>query len=649
MKKIVSLMLSVLCMLALSAYAAPRAYAADDDRQDKTTPSGIAYSGIGDSVDGFMAERADGIASCVTAVFDGDSVIFEGYYGCSDIENNVKADRDTVYEWGSCSKLLVWTAVMQQWERGNIDLDADIREYLPDGFLTKLKYPEEKITMINLMCHNAGFQESFYEDQQCGRGELFDSLEEAVRACECRQAYHVGEHTAYSNWGSALAAYIVERVSGEDYVSYVHENIFAPLGMEHTSIDPRVEDNEWVEKQREQLRCYERYADSSYNRDLGECRCWLQLFPAGSAIGTLGDFTAFAQAFVKDDCPLFEHASTRDEMFGPTSYYGDSDIAKNRHGMWTSEYKVQVMGHGGNTAGCTANMVFDPESGLGVAVMAAEPGETAFCYGIPGLLYGDMTDREEFRNTSADNTGEDASEDADISGTYIAKRSIVEGAGSFMQYTGGVMPLAKNEDGSYSIKLFGIPMGGDANLRRISGNMYIFDNNGMIVFMYGSRTADGSYMLEMETTDYVASKAAPFALIAVVGFILFGIACVITLLVKLIAAAVRKARGKSKRYTLAEKRITLQQTLYGVSGVVLLMFMAMASPGRRFTVLSGIAAAVLAVLSLVNGCALCYNAVRTGKEIRGKSVKAKNIVWAVLAAAFTVFFVVFRFYNFWTL
>ena len=94
---------------------------------------------------------------------------------------------------------------MQQCERGNIDLDTDIRAYLPEGFLTKLQYEDEKITMKNLMSHNAGFQESFYEKQDgCREDELYDTLEEAVKACECYQAYHVGEFTAYSNWGTAF-------------------------------------------------------------------------------------------------------------------------------------------------------------------------------------------------------------------------------------------------------------------------------------------------------------------------------------------------------------------------------------------------------------------------------------------------------------
>lgn len=242
----------------------------------KQTPSGIAHADIGSGIDSFISEREAGLASCVVSVFDADGVIHNGYYGYADIENGIPTDADTIYEWASCSKLLVWGAVMQQWERGNLDLDADIRTYLPEGFLTKLQYPDEKITMLNLMNHNAGFQESFYENQLAGPDDLYGSLEEAVRSCECYQTYHVGEYTAYSNWSTALAAYIVERTSGMDYVTYVNENIFAPLGMEHTSIHPLQADNPWVATQRSKLKYYSRYGEPAYNEDYGEYRSWVQ-------------------------------------------------------------------------------------------------------------------------------------------------------------------------------------------------------------------------------------------------------------------------------------------------------------------------------------------------------------------------------------
>lgn len=103
------------------------------------TPSGIPYDEICARIDAYIAEREAGLASCAVSVYDADGVRFTGCYGFADIENGVKADEETVYEWGSNSKLLVWVSVMQLWERGQLDLQADIRNYLPALFLTKLR------------------------------------------------------------------------------------------------------------------------------------------------------------------------------------------------------------------------------------------------------------------------------------------------------------------------------------------------------------------------------------------------------------------------------------------------------------------------------------------------------------------------------
>jgi CubicO group peptidase (beta-lactamase class C family) len=65
-----------------------------------------------------------------------------------------------------------------------------------------------------------------------------------------------GKVVAYSNWGSALAAYIVERVSGQSFDEYVHEHIFAPLGMEHTALNATLSDNEWVAKKHAEQKYY---------------------------------------------------------------------------------------------------------------------------------------------------------------------------------------------------------------------------------------------------------------------------------------------------------------------------------------------------------------------------------------------------------
>ncbi len=58
------------------------------------------------------------------------------------------------------TKLITWVSVMQVWEQGLLDLNADIRTYLPDTLLSDLKY-DEPITMIHLMNHTPGFEEVY--------------------------------------------------------------------------------------------------------------------------------------------------------------------------------------------------------------------------------------------------------------------------------------------------------------------------------------------------------------------------------------------------------------------------------------------------------------------------------------------------------
>jgi len=594
--------------------------------EEMKTPSNLAYSEIKDSIDSYITEREAGLASCEVSVFDANGIIYNGCYGYSDIENNIPADSETVYEWGSCSKLLVWTSVMQQWEQGNLDLNADIREYLPENFLTKLQYPEEKITMLNLMNHNAGFQESFYENQEASPDEVYDTLEEAVKNCECYQAYHVGEYTAYSNWSTSLAAYIIEQVSGTDYVTYVNENIFAPLGMEHTCIDPKMSDNTWVASKRHELKCYARYEDPKYNEDYDECLYGIQLFPAGAATGTLEDFSAFAQAFVMEDCPLFENNGTREEMFTATSYYGDSDIIKNAHGLWTSEYKIQTLGHGGNTGGCSSNLVFDPESGIGVVVMTNECGETTFNYGIPSLIFGDVTEREEFQNTAV-------SQNTDISGTYFPKRAIVSGAAKAGSYTGGLMPWSKNKYGTYSMKLFGFQVG-DAELIPLAEHQYVMKDNGRNMFMYIDNNK-----LEMMSTDYVKNSVRTAGIAAVYGFIFLGICCLAAILIKLFA---------KRKYTSADKQILGQQGVYAVSSIILVLFIMIIGAGSpAFTSFSGIMALITGLVSLANGGILCYNTIKADDMKTG--TKIKQFIWSGLGIAYFIFIIMFQLYNFWNL
>ena len=621
----ISILITVM-FVAVLAFAPAKVSAAE-----QTTPSGIAYGDISKSIAAYAKEHKNDMASFSTATFDRSGILTIDRYGYTDIENGVKADENTVYEWGSTSKTLIWVSVMQLYEKGLVDFDTDIREYLPEGFLTKLQYPEEKITLVNLMNHNAGFQESIYENQETDENGLYSSLEEAVIKCQCYQAFHVGENTAYTNWGSALAAYIVERVSGQDYVTYVNENIFEPVGMKHTSVDMHMSDNEWVREQREKIHCYESISDSEPMKDLGVCHSWVQLYPAGCVTGTIDDIAAFAQGFVSPDCPFFEDNATRDLMLSPTSYFGGSDIAKVCHGLWSEQFKVSTIGHGGNTMGMTANIQFDPESGFGIVVLANKEGEKTFCTGLCRLMFGDFTDGA----LVASNPVKDHT---DISGEYTMARGFFRGFGSAIRYASGYTMKATDDP-----DVFNMPLTGGAQMVHIGDKMWqLKSSDGNSVFCYESVDAAGNPKLEIMSTDLV--KANPLGTISFYAFLLLTLGCILTLFIKLVVMVIRKIRGKEKIRTLADRQITVQQIIQGVSGVILFLMINNGVHGHALAVFSCIMASLLGLASLANGGMLVKNTVGNSEILKRTAVK--RYIWAAIAVLYLVFIIGFQLYDF---
>ncbi|MFD2877709.1 serine hydrolase domain-containing protein [Paenibacillus rhizoplanae] len=189
------------------------------------TPSGIPLTGLEAFADDYVKEYIgkQTVGASVVMVKDGQVVLSKGY-GYADVEQQIPVSPDTVMEWGSISKLAVWTSVMQLAEQGKLDLNEDIRKLLPEHFLNKLEY-DEPITMLHLMNHNAGFEEYMF-DMAYQSPEEVRSLEEGLQLAQPAQIYRPGEVVAYSNYGNSLAAYIVERISGQPYHEYVQEHIF---------------------------------------------------------------------------------------------------------------------------------------------------------------------------------------------------------------------------------------------------------------------------------------------------------------------------------------------------------------------------------------------------------------------------------------
>ena len=173
------------------------------------------------------------IAGATLAVVGNGSVLLTKGYGYRNIAPSrpVLAD-ETLFRVASISKTFVATAVMQLVENGTLDLNANVNTYL-ETFKVPDTFPEP-VTLTHLLTHTAGFEENYVPITVYTDNNL-PSLEEILTEEIPARVWPVGEASAYSNWGYALAGYIIQEMSGIRFEDYIDEYILQPLGMEHSS------------------------------------------------------------------------------------------------------------------------------------------------------------------------------------------------------------------------------------------------------------------------------------------------------------------------------------------------------------------------------------------------------------------------------
>ncbi|MFC6979267.1 serine hydrolase domain-containing protein [Microbulbifer taiwanensis] len=173
--------------------------------------------------------------SGVVLVMKGDDIILAKGYGYRDLAKRIPVDPETtLFRPGSISKLFTWVSVMQLVEQGKLDLDADVNRYLKT-FQVEDTWPGQPVTLRHIMTHTAGFEDGGYGYLIADDPARVVPLAESLARYQPQRVNPPGRHTAYSNWATALAGLVVANVSGTDFNTYVQQNIFDVLGMEHST------------------------------------------------------------------------------------------------------------------------------------------------------------------------------------------------------------------------------------------------------------------------------------------------------------------------------------------------------------------------------------------------------------------------------
>ncbi|TYC20187.1 beta-lactamase family protein [Micromonospora sp. MP36] len=206
----------------LSLTAAPGPAAAADEQLDTARIQQVVQS---------FAGRA-GYPGIAVAIIHGDQVVHVAGYGHD--SSGAAMAANTPMPVASVSKSFTALAVMQLVEAGKIALDAPAQQYLP--YLQLADPRGAQITVRELLNHTSGITDRTLAEKSLPQP---DSLADAVhRARSATLATDPGTKYAYTNTNYHLAGRLVEVVSGQPFAAYLHDHVFAPLGMtDSTSID----------------------------------------------------------------------------------------------------------------------------------------------------------------------------------------------------------------------------------------------------------------------------------------------------------------------------------------------------------------------------------------------------------------------------
>ena len=310
------------------------------------------------------------LAGAIVAVVQDGEVLFKQGYGYADIASRDPANADqSLFRIASITKTFVWTAVMQLVERGQLDLDADVNAYLDFAIPDTYEVP---ITLKHLMTHTPGFEES-------GTGGFRENVEDIV-PLGAYLASHTparvrppGEYVSYSNYGTALAGYIVGRVSGMPWEQYIESNILDPLAMSNTNIRTPVRID------------LEPKLATGYTYSAGDFVAqpyWHEMeAPAGIISTTADDMTRFMLAHLQNGTHNGATILRPDTVQRMRSvlHRHHAMAAPMLHGFFQTERNGIIrFGHGGDVNQFHSQMQLVPEQQLGIFVsFNSDPGSAA--------------------------------------------------------------------------------------------------------------------------------------------------------------------------------------------------------------------------------------------------------------------------------
>ena len=318
-------------------------------------------------------------------------VVYSGGFGYRDVSKKLPVTENTIFAIGSCTKAFTSTAIGMLVDKGMLEFDTPVINYIPDFRLFD-DYATKNVTLRDMMSHRTGLPRHdlvWYGNPTSSREDLFKLLRYMEPSKPFRTTWQ------YNNFMFMTAGYIVEKMSGKKWEDYVKDNILFPLGMNDTYFYY----NDFRSNPETAVPYGEEVVDKKANLKVMPFRDIMAMGPAGSINSTAKDMAKWVTLQLNGG--TYENKkivsfSSLNKLQSPSMVINSApneNVGYQQYGMgWMiTNYRNHIrVEHGGNIDGFTASVCLLPMDSIGIVVLSNK-NETTVTSVIRNYLIDKMT------------------------------------------------------------------------------------------------------------------------------------------------------------------------------------------------------------------------------------------------------------------
>ena len=305
-----------------------------------------------------------GVPALGIALVNREEIEWTAGLGLASLEQKTPADEHTLFRIGSISKMFVGIAVLQLVEQGRLNINVRLSDLAPEIAFNNPWEETHPVRLVHLLEHTSGWPDLSLAEFAYQAPDTMTLKEALDYRPETRTSRWVpGTRTAYCNIGPAIAAYIIEKITGQTFEDYVQQHIFDPLQMTSSTFFASAR--------------YQQKGATLYVNNRPQDYWQIIMRPAGAINSSAQDMAQFLLMLLQDGSynqqkiisesslkRMEIHKSTLGSSLGLTAGYGIYNYTSGHGG-----FQVAFHGHNGGMEGAQAELAYAPQLGAGYVFM----------------------------------------------------------------------------------------------------------------------------------------------------------------------------------------------------------------------------------------------------------------------------------------